>query len=107
MSDSDAGITAIDPPIDALDHEHYMRRAIALTANCPELPFGALIVSAATGEVLVEPGQPCRLKARYVFDLIVQCAHATGEPGLFFIDQANRYNPVPALGQYEATNPCG
>ncbi len=60
-----------------------------------------------TGEVLVEKGQVCRLRARYVFDLIVQCAHATGEPGLFFIDQANRYNPVPALGSYEATNPCG
>jgi ribonucleoside-diphosphate reductase alpha chain len=37
----------------------------------------------------------------------VRCAHATGEPGLFFIDQANKYNPVPALGSYEATNPCG
>src|SRR5215211_2801591 len=59
-----------------------------------------------TGEVLVEKGQVCRLSARYVFDLIVQCAHATGEPGLFFIDQANKYNPVPALGSYEATNPC-
>src|SRR5215207_8699968 len=60
-----------------------------------------------TGEVLVEPGQPARLSARYVFDLIVRCAHATGEPGLFFIDRANQYNPVPALGSYEATNPCG
>jgi ribonucleoside-diphosphate reductase alpha chain len=59
-----------------------------------------------TGEVLIKPGEPCRLRARYVFDMIVQCAHATGEPGLFFIDQANRYNPVPALGNYEATNPC-
>jgi ribonucleoside-diphosphate reductase alpha chain len=59
-----------------------------------------------TGAMLVEKGQPCRLSARYVFDLIVQCAHATGEPGLFFIDQANKYNPVPALGAYEATNPC-
>ncbi|WP_298817821.1 vitamin B12-dependent ribonucleotide reductase [Chloroflexus sp.] len=60
-----------------------------------------------TGEVLVPAGQPMRLRARMVFDLIVQCAHATGEPGLFFIDRANEYNPVPHLGQYEATNPCG
>jgi len=60
-----------------------------------------------SGELLVEAGQPMRLRARMVFDLIVQCAHATGEPGLFFIDRANEYNPVPALGAYEATNPCG
>jgi len=60
-----------------------------------------------SGEVLVPPGQPTRLRARMVFDLIVQCAHATGEPGLFFIDRANEYNPVPHLGEYEATNPCG
>ncbi|MGH7575014.1 MAG: ribonucleotide reductase N-terminal alpha domain-containing protein, partial [Longimicrobiales bacterium] len=44
--------------------------------------------------------------ARQVFDLIVRGAWATGEPGVFFIDGANRYNPVPALGSYEATNPC-
>jgi tRNA(adenine34) deaminase len=31
-----------------------MRRAIALTANCPQLPFGALIVSDETGEVVAE-----------------------------------------------------
>ncbi|MEI7769151.1 MAG: ribonucleotide reductase N-terminal alpha domain-containing protein [Chloroflexales bacterium] len=58
-----------------------------------------------TGEVLVEAGQPMRLRARVVFDLIVECAHATGEPGLFFVDRTNEANPVPALGEYEATNP--
>ena len=45
--------------------------------------------------------------AREIFDLIVDGAWATGEPGVFFIDRANAYNPVPRLGSYEATNPCG
>jgi ribonucleoside-diphosphate reductase alpha chain len=45
--------------------------------------------------------------ARDVFDLIVHGAWATGEPGVFFVDRANAYNPVPHLGSYEATNPCG
>jgi len=44
--------------------------------------------------------------AREIFDLIVHGAWLTGEPGTFFIDRANEYNPVPALGSYEATNPC-
>jgi ribonucleoside-diphosphate reductase alpha chain len=58
-----------------------------------------------TGELLAPAGKPLRLSARLVFDLIVQCAWNTGEPGLFFIDQANKYNPVPQVGHYEATNP--
>jgi ribonucleoside-diphosphate reductase alpha chain len=45
--------------------------------------------------------------AREIFDLIIHGAWLTGEPGTFFIDRANEYNPVPALGSYEATNPCG
>ncbi|MSR22917.1 MAG: vitamin B12-dependent ribonucleotide reductase [Gemmatimonadetes bacterium] len=48
-----------------------------------------------------------RENAREVFDLIVHGAWKTGEPGVFFIDRANEYNPVPELGSYEATNPCG
>ncbi len=48
-----------------------------------------------------------RLNAREVFDRIVHGAWKTGEPGVFFIDRANHYNPVPHLGGYEATNPCG
>ncbi|MGH7505408.1 MAG: ribonucleoside reductase class II, partial [Longimicrobiales bacterium] len=58
------------------------------------------LVSPRTGEVV---GQE---DAREIFDAIVHGAWSTGEPGVFFIDAANRYNPVPQLGSYEATNPC-
>ncbi len=47
------------------------------------------------------------LKAKDVWDKMIAGAWRTGEPGVFFIDEANKYNPVPHLGEYEATNPCG
>jgi ribonucleoside-diphosphate reductase alpha chain len=67
-------------------------------------------VKAGTAYDLVHPRTKAvvgQLDARQVFARIVQGAWKTGEPGVFFIDQANRYNPVPRLGAYEATNPCG
>lgn len=48
-----------------------------------------------------------RLRARDLFDKIVQQAHHNGEPGVLFLDAANRGNPVPHLYDLEATNPCG
>jgi ribonucleoside-diphosphate reductase alpha chain len=48
-----------------------------------------------------------QLNAREVWEKIIHGAWKTGEPGVFFIDRANFYNPVPHLGSYEATNPCG
>jgi ribonucleoside-diphosphate reductase alpha chain len=48
-----------------------------------------------------------QLKARDVWKRIIHGAWKTGEPGVFFVDKANYYNPVPHLGGYEATNPCG
>ena len=44
--------------------------------------------------------------AREIFEMVVSGAWKTGEPGVFFVDRANEYNPVPELGSYEATNPC-
>jgi len=48
-----------------------------------------------------------RLKARTVFDQIVNSAWSNGEPGIIFIDSINRSNPTPHAGTVESTNPCG
>jgi len=67
-------------------------------------------LKAGTSYDLVDPsnGELCgQLDARMVWDKMIDGAWRTGEPGVFFIDEANRYNPVPHLGDYEATNPCG
>ena len=49
------------------------------------------------------------LKAREVFNSIVDSAWATGDPGIIFLDRINstNSNPTPELGQIESTNPCG
>jgi ribonucleoside-diphosphate reductase alpha chain len=59
------------------------------------------LIDPSTGDVVGS------LDATMVWDRMIQGAWKTGEPGCFFIDEANRYNPVPSLGTYEATNPCG
>ena len=67
-------------------------------------------VEDGTGYDLIHPRTGAvvgQLDARTVFRKIVHGAWKTGEPGVYFIDRANHYNPVPHLGSYEATNPCG
>jgi ribonucleoside-diphosphate reductase alpha chain len=48
-----------------------------------------------------------RVRAKDVWDSIVKSAWQSGDPGVIFIDEVNRHNPIPEVGMIEATNPCG
>ena len=59
---------------------------------------------------LINPRTQKRVKsvsARGIFDLIVDAAWKTGDPGVIFMDEINRRHPLRELGEIEATNPCG
>ncbi|HHT9133842.1 MAG TPA: adenosylcobalamin-dependent ribonucleoside-diphosphate reductase, partial [Candidatus Avalokitesvara rifleensis] len=59
------------------------------------------LINPRTGKVVK------RLRAREVFDRLVDEAWKTGEPGVLFLDSINAANPTPKIGVIEATNPCG
>lgn len=59
------------------------------------------LIAPNTGEVAG------KMNAREVFNLIVDGAWKTGEPGIIFIDKMNADNPTPLIGEIESTNPCG
>jgi ribonucleoside-diphosphate reductase alpha chain len=48
-----------------------------------------------------------RIKARTMWETIINKAWQTADPGLIFLDEINRKNPVRHIADIEATNPCG
>lgn len=46
------------------------------------------------------------VKAKYLWDLIIDCAHACGDPGVIFLDNLQNSNPMFNI-TLDATNPCG
>jgi len=48
-----------------------------------------------------------KIKARFLFETIAECAWSSGDPGVLFIDRINRAHPLSELGEIESTNPCG
>ncbi len=47
------------------------------------------------------------VKAEELFDVLVDSAWASGDPGLVFLDRINEGNPTPQAGRIDSTNPCG
>ena len=58
------------------------------------------LINPSTKEVVESP------RAREIFEMIVQYSYKNGEPGVLFVDTANKDNPVPHLYELKATNPC-
>ncbi|MDP9023759.1 MAG: adenosylcobalamin-dependent ribonucleoside-diphosphate reductase, partial [Candidatus Eremiobacteraeota bacterium] len=62
------------------------------------------------GEIeLVDPrlkGTVRTVRAREIWDAIIEGAWQNGEPGVLFLDHPE-WNPLPGLGPIQATNPCG
>lgn len=48
-----------------------------------------------------------KVDPQLLMGLIAEHAHATGDPGLIFMDRINRLNRVPQMGRYETVVPCG
>ena len=47
------------------------------------------------------------LNARDVYQKLIESAWMSGDPGIIFIDQVNKSNPTPEIGEIESSNPCG
>lgn len=47
------------------------------------------------------------VRAREIWDRLIEGAWSVGDPGVVFLDRINRFNPTPQTGEMESTNPCG
>ncbi|MDZ4231324.1 MAG: adenosylcobalamin-dependent ribonucleoside-diphosphate reductase [Patescibacteria group bacterium] len=50
--------------------------------------------------------EPLDITVGEVFEKIANYAWSNGEPGVVFIDEVNRRNPLPGLGDIYTSNPC-
>lgn len=85
---------------------HCLHPNIEEFINCKEVEgtFDTFNISvAATDEFM----QNVDTTYKSLFDTIVLKAWTNGDPGLYFIDAAERANPTPELGKLTGTNPCG
>lgn len=106
------GILRVDHPdiLDFVAHKEDLTKLTNFNISVAVTDAFMRAVAAGTSYDLLNPrtGEVMsQLDARLVFKQIVQRAWSTGEPGVVFLDRMNEYCPVPWIGKYEATNPCG
>ena len=106
------GVLRVDHP-DILDFIHAKEDHTRFTNFNFSVAITDAFMAAAREERdygLIDPANGTvvdRLNAAMVFSHIIDLAWHNGEPGVLFIDAANRGNSTPQLGDFEATNPCG
>lgn len=106
------GILRIDHPdiMDFIRHKEDLTKLTNFNISVAVTDAFMEALEAGTHYQLLNPrsGEAAgSLEARTVWREIIQRAWNTGEPGVVFIDRMNRYCPVPWMGGYESTNPCG
>ncbi len=101
------------------DHPDVLEFVAAKRAlhDLPHFNLSLLVTDAFMGAVAEGAPWPLRfpagsapqktIPARELWDAICQSAHASGEPGMLFIDRINRTNNLAYRETLSATNPCG
>jgi ribonucleoside-diphosphate reductase alpha chain len=101
-----------------VDHPDILKFIYAKTDQDALTNFNISVSVTEAFMLAVERGHPWDLRwhgkvietvdAHSLWTAIIASAWRYGDPGLFFIDTANKYNPLAAEGElFEATNPCG
>ena len=106
------GILRVDhPDIDVFIHAKDDLRSLT-NFNLSVGATDEFIERASKGEDydLVNPRNMTKVERRSAAQVLEDAcrgAWLTGDPGVVFLDQINRANPTPGMGEIESTNPCG
>ena len=106
------GILRVDHP-DILDFITCKKDDSTLTNFNISVAVTDKFMNAVIGDTdfeLVNPhdGTPAKkVRAKEIWDLLINNAWRNGDPGIVFIDRINEHNATPAIGKIECTNPCG
>ncbi|MHB8396261.1 MAG: adenosylcobalamin-dependent ribonucleoside-diphosphate reductase [Thermoplasmataceae archaeon] len=94
--------------INSKDSENTSLRNFNISVGVEDKLFKAMeqdgyisLINPKTGE------ESSKVKARTIWDALVNQAWKTADPGLIFLDEINDRNVSRHIGAIEATNPCG